>query len=79
MMKIEFFKIYSKKRKKNCKIFKHFFLLLLGDQRLIGHKKNDHGNLKDLSKSEVETVLAYILWPQSQRLISKKKNLVYIM
>lgn len=44
--------------------------LILGDQRLISHKKNDHNNLKELSKSDVETILAYIqLWPQ--RLVQK--------
>lgn len=47
--------------------------LFLGDQRLISHKKNDHNNLKELSKSDVETILAYIqLWPQ--RLVQRKKS-----
>lgn len=37
----------------------------LGDQRLSGHKKNDHNNFKELTKKEVDVVLGYIqLWPQ---------------
>lgn len=39
--------------------------LFAGDQRLISHKKNDHNNLRELSKSEVDIILSYIqLWPQ---------------
>lgn len=36
-----------------------------GDQRLSGHKKNDHNNFKELTKKEVDVILGYIqLWPQ---------------
>lgn len=39
--------------------------ILLGDQRLSGHKKNDPSNFKELTKKEVDVVLGYIqLWPQ---------------
>jgi hypothetical protein len=45
-----------------------FFLslfFLVGDQRLSGHKKNDHNNFKELTKKEVDVILGYIqLWPQ---------------
>jgi hypothetical protein len=41
--------------------FSHF----PGDQRLSGHKKNDHNNFKELTKKEVDVILGYIqLWPQ---------------
>lgn len=44
------------------------FLILfkiLGDQRLSGHKKNDHNNFRELTKKEVDVILGYIqLWPQ---------------
>lgn len=45
----------------------HFLtiLMLSGDQRLSGHKKNDHNNFKELTKKEVDVILGYIqLWPQ---------------
>lgn len=41
------------------------FLMILGDQRLSGHKKNDHNNFRELTKKEVDVILGYIqLWPQ---------------
>lgn len=41
------------------------FLLIIGDQRLSGHRKNDHTNFKELTKKEVDVILGYIqLWPQ---------------
>lgn len=44
---------------------KFYCLVLSGDQRLSGHKKNDHNNFKELTKKEVDVILGYIqLWPQ---------------
>lgn len=43
----------------------YYSLEFLGDQRLSGHKKNDHSNFKELTKKEVDVILGYIqLWPQ---------------
>lgn len=45
-------------------LFLSFFSVIVGEQRVSGHKKVDP-SYRDLSKNEVDVILGYFqLWPQ---------------